>query len=105
MLLGNGDGTFKTVVSYPTGDGPLGITLGDLNADGFLDLVTGNQTDGSVSALLGRGNGTFATALTITGLGMTQGVAIGDFNKDNRPDIAAANPNNSRLSVLLSTAQ
>src|SRR5438132_12324471 len=39
VLLGNGDGTFKTVTTYATGTTPLGITVADLNADGKVDVA------------------------------------------------------------------
>ena len=51
VLLGRGDGTFATRVDY--GRTGYSATLGDLNGDGALDLVT------TTSVFLGRGDGTF----------------------------------------------
>jgi hypothetical protein len=53
--------------SFRTGFRPVGVDLGDVNADGFLDVVTAGLTEdasaqnqeGFVSIHLGLGNGTF----------------------------------------------
>ena len=43
ILLGNGDGTFKYVVSYSTGGyGTIGLAVADVNRDGNLDVVVVN---------------------------------------------------------------
>jgi len=34
ILLGNGDGTFKTALTYGAGNGPQAITTGDFDGDG-----------------------------------------------------------------------
>ena len=52
MLLGNGDGTFQTQVSFAAGHGPLAAALGDLNGDGRLDITTANFNSGDASVLL-----------------------------------------------------
>lgn len=78
--LGNGDGTFQTVVDHATGvDGSVTVVVGDFNADGVLDAATGNrswvnagdfpcaptfQYWDSVTILPGKGNGTFAAPAT-----------------------------------------
>ena len=69
MLLGNGDGTFQAATFtdlgvFPSLGGCCGITIDDLNNDGFLDVVVSGaaNTVGSEPALevlLGNGNGTF----------------------------------------------
>ena len=41
VILGNGDGTFDSPVSYgATGDFSFGIAVADLDNDGYLDIVT-----------------------------------------------------------------
>jgi hypothetical protein len=66
VLLGNGDGTFRSPVPYSTGTGSsYFVATGDFNGDGKVDLAVGNQTGAnSVAAillgnLLGNGDGTF----------------------------------------------
>ena len=71
VLIGNGNGTFKPVVTYDTGGYPANsMAMADLNGDGKLDLAvvncaptgstncpgTGNMT---VAVRLGKGDGTF----------------------------------------------
>jgi hypothetical protein len=100
VLLGNGDGTFQTAVTYGSGGvGPGSIAISDVNGDGKPDLVVANScadstcaTDGSVAVLLGNGDGTFQAAVTYDSGGMqTDSVAVADMNGDGKPDLVLAN--------------
>jgi hypothetical protein len=44
LMLGNGDGTFQAPQTLPSGGaiGEIGITLGDFNSDGLLDIIFQN---------------------------------------------------------------
>src|SRR5262249_2142976 len=88
VLLGNGDGSFKPAVSYPTAFSPRGIAVGDFNGDGPLDLTVANSGSNSISLLLGNGDGTFQpkidTALPLTPISLT----VDDFNGDGKADLA-----------------
>ncbi|MFI4871641.1 MAG: FG-GAP repeat domain-containing protein [Phycisphaerales bacterium JB061] len=81
--------------SATTGDLPMGAATGDLNNDGFIDVVTANNFGHSASILYGNGDGTLQTAIDIDavepGSIETVGVlqaGIADFNGDGWNDIA-----------------
>src|SRR5205807_232848 len=64
ILLGNGDGTFKSAVNYGAGTIPVDVAVGDFNADGKPDLavasfgswdrISATYTNSGVSVLLGK---------------------------------------------------
>ena len=59
VLIGNGDGTFKSPVKYDAGSNPVFVMQRDLNGDGKKDLVVVNEGSDDISVLLGNGDGTF----------------------------------------------
>jgi len=70
---------------------PDAVMAQDLNADGKIDIVMGN--DSSVTVLLGNGDGTFGAPTTYATLpSLLAGgasVVAGDFNGDGKLDLAA----------------
>jgi hypothetical protein len=97
---GNSTAQFLDGLEYSTGTGPAAIAVGDLNQDGWQDLVTANSTDNTVSILLGRGDGTFAAHVDYaTGKGPSS-VAIADLNGDGKLDLVVTNATDNTVSVL-----
>lgn len=97
ILLGNGNGTFQSPVSY-SGGGGYALAVGDFNGDGKLDLVF---VPGNVNVLLGNGNGTFQPAVQYSAGTTPFSVAVGDFNRDGNLDLAVANFGSNNVSVML----
>jgi len=103
VLLGNGDGTFGQEMPFRSG-GLIAFSLavGDVNRDGKLDAVIGNQcaqpacTSSTVGVAIGNGNGTFQTAVTYDSGGIyPDGVAIADLRGIGIADIVVANSSTS----------
>jgi len=107
ILLGNGDGTFRTKYDYSVSNGQntghFGGAVGDLNADGKLDLLIANSKDNSVSVLFGKGDGKFQSPVQYTYAMSPEFVAVGDLNGDGRLDMVTTNGNNGQISVFLQT--
>ena len=101
IRLGDGSGTFPTLLNYGVGNGASGIDLGDVNGDGIFDLVVANSSDMNISVLIGNGDGTFKSHVTYQAGAMTSGVSLGDLNGDGFLDIVSANMSANNLSVLL----
>ena len=86
VLLGNGDGTFKTPVNYTTSLSSSSVAVADLNGDGKLDLVVGIN-GAAINVLLGNGDGTFQPAVSYPTPCCASSVAVGDFNEDGKLDV------------------
>jgi hypothetical protein len=100
ILLGNGNGTFRTRVDYAVGNDPVGIAVGDFNGDGKMDLAVANRLSSSVSVLFGNGDGTFQSHVDYGTGGTPTSVAVGDFNGDGKLDLAVAD---NGVSVFLNS--
>ena len=77
------------------------MTLGDVNGDSILDIVTANAGSNNVSVLLGNGDGTFGAQVTFATGTFTVSVILGDVNGDGILDIITANQSSNNVSVLL----
>jgi hypothetical protein len=99
VLLGNADGSFKPAQTYDSGGRfANSIVVADVNGDGKLDLVVGNQclssadcSSGAVTVLLGKGDGTFQAAQAFSSGGYSaNSVLVADVNGDGIPDLLVA---------------
>jgi hypothetical protein len=106
VLLGNGDGTFKTPANYGApGMNFRSLLVGDFNGDGISDLAVVGFWHGTLDYLLGKGEGTFAAGVVIPfnlPLGSGYG-ALADFNGDGLPDLAVPNQDVNGTVVILLT--
>lgn len=88
-------------VDYAVGVTPVSIAVGDLNSDGYGDLITTNVDGNSISVLLASGDGTFAAKVDYAAGVSPQDVAVGDFNGDGHPDLAVGSYRANQVNILL----
>ncbi len=91
MLFGNGNGTFRSGISFGVGRSPMFLTSGDVNLDGKLDLLVAETGSDGILVLLGKGNGFFEEpAFYPSGKGPTF-VSLGDVDGDGDRDVVVTN--------------
>lgn len=101
VMLGTADGTYGPAPDSPVGtlEGPGRIVSGDVNGDGFDDLVAGPWPGDSILLVLGGDTGLTAHELT-AGVNPWS-VVVADFDGDGRLDIATANDGSGDVTVML----
>ena len=103
VMLGNGDGTLQSEVTYPAAVGgnpyPRALATGDFTGDENPDvIVVGN----SVALLRGRGDGSLEAPLYHSANGTTHtAVATADFNADGKLDAVVTDGDTGTLSLML----
>lgn len=104
VFLSHGYQPFSDFKTFNTGSGsqPHSVAVGDLNNDGWSDIVVANYGTDNVGVFLGRRNGTFYSIVTYeTGSGSAPySVAIADFNNDRHLDIVVANSETNNIAIL-----
>jgi hypothetical protein len=107
VRFGNGDGTFGPAVRYSMPDSPWSLTAADLNADGHVDLVVGEDNAWgeadkfTLKILMNNGDGTFQEGARYALGPELLDAAVADVNHDGIPDIVAASAFNQEVVVLL----
>jgi FG-GAP-like repeat len=105
VSLGDGKGGFQPAPGSPVAIGklPAGITVGDVNQDGMLDIVTPNEGSKDFAVLLGNGSGGFKSAAgsPFALQRIANDIGIGDVNQDGRADIVITHDDSSLVTVLL----
>lgn len=103
ILWGNGDGTFRLGGHYASPEeggefdgNPEGITNGDLNNDGKLDVIEALY-DHTVNVYLGNGDGTFHQAVSYSSGEYARAMVITDVNGDGKPDLVVGNIGKSQV--------
>ncbi|MGA9632451.1 MAG: FG-GAP-like repeat-containing protein, partial [Candidatus Acidiferrales bacterium] len=113
VLLGNGDGTFASQVTYATGTDPVSIATGQFNngstatnVDDFPDMAVANKAANTISILLGAadGDGTFQPKTDIPTGRAPVSVVSANFHDLNgvsgAVDLAVANQADNTISIF-----
>ena len=91
MLFGNGNGTFRSGISFGVGRSPMFLTSGDLNQDAKLDLIVAETGSNGILVLLGKGDGFFhEPKFYASGKGPTF-LKLGDLDVDGDLDVVVTN--------------
>jgi hypothetical protein len=93
--------SFRATSSFPVGDGPEAVAVGDFNADGHPDLAVANSNTDNVSILLGTVSGSFTAGAPLTAGDDPTDVITADFNRDGKLDLAVANFITDNVSIFL----
>jgi hypothetical protein len=86
VLLGNGDGTFASAVTYPLGNPTYGLAVFEADGDGDMDIAA--PSNDQVRLLLNQGDGTFAPPIAIpTAVSNDYGLTSADMDNDGIVDL------------------
>ncbi len=111
VSLGLGGRAFLPPIQYSTLNTALQLELGDVNGDGFLDIVTagtrnGGSDQGQSIAVLpnnGQGFGFFLPAVGVELLHDPQMIRVADLNQDGLSDVVVLGYINSSENLYLRT--
>lgn len=113
LALGDGRGNFtRAPQSYPVGPSPYPFGTGDVNNDGWLDIVATATATGpsrreqlpfsrALTLLLSDGKGGLTPHQLPLRTGEPWFAAIADLNGDGKPDIVATHHDQSAMTVLI----
>jgi hypothetical protein len=113
LAFGDGRGNFtRAPQSFPVGPSPYPFAVGDVNNDGWPDIVATNTATGplrrqqlplsrALTLLLADGKGGFSPRQLPLRTGEPWFAAIADLNGDHRPDIVATHHEQSATTVLI----
>lgn len=105
---GSGVISFDTRTDIATAKTPKSVAIGDIDGDGFADLILAAQGDKLVAihrnTSTGAGTIQFASREDLPAASQLQSVALGDFDGDGKLDISVAGKNTSLVAIYRNTS-
>ncbi|QLH04375.1 hypothetical protein C5F49_02880 [Nitrosopumilus oxyclinae] len=99
VLLSRGQGDFQSSKEYGISHHGSSVNIGDLNNDGYNDVIIGLNSDkGGVAILQNKGDGTFYDAQIHNTGTFSNSISLQDMNKDGMLDIVIAD---NDVSILI----
>ncbi len=103
-----GSVSFAANLDFTTGSSPRGFSIIDVDGDGKMDIVTGNNGSTTISVLLNTstsGSISFASKVDISiSPRTTEDISLADFDGDGKPDICFVSPNTTSVVVFRNTS-
>jgi len=105
VLLGNGKGGFTPMQTQPLSlegcHGPDSIATGDINGDGYRDIVVACAESKNMALFLGHAGNQF-TRFIKPFAGGWGSIAVADLNGDGKEDLITTNNNDGNITIYFS---